>query len=102
MLAMRTTARKRVGNGQLFRRLFGAVPQAFADAETWKLARPHQNVLACLSYWTTQEDMLTAGIFHNINMVTIENAGLVEKIDTGVRLDTYSDGLRPNTEKVLQ
>ncbi|KAL8147136.1 hypothetical protein AgCh_004741 [Apium graveolens] len=27
MPAMRTTARKRVGNGQLFRRLFGAVPQ---------------------------------------------------------------------------
>ncbi|KAL8109238.1 hypothetical protein AgCh_025366 [Apium graveolens] len=23
-------------------------------------------------------------------------------IETGVRLDTYSDGLRPNTEKVLQ
>ncbi|KAL8112435.1 hypothetical protein AgCh_019952 [Apium graveolens] len=27
MPTMRTTARKRVGNGQLFRRLFGAVPQ---------------------------------------------------------------------------
>ncbi|KAL8135065.1 hypothetical protein AgCh_009907 [Apium graveolens] len=56
---------------------------AFADAETWKLARPHRNVpacLSCLSYWTTQEDMLTAGIFHNINVVTIENAGLVEVV----------------------
>ena len=27
MPTMRTTARKRVGNGQLFRRLFGTVPQ---------------------------------------------------------------------------